>query len=66
MYTHPYSALPGGEAEAEKKTNALYEHDACFEPFDIFAQTPFDEKKRAAPMVHFFLVQNTGAFSYNP
>ena len=52
-----YTSLPGGEAEAEQKTNALYEHDACFAPFDIYGTEPFDPEKPEAPMVHFFLVQ---------
>lgn len=44
-------------AEAKKLAEALYEQDACFEPFDPFGKNPFDEAKRHGPLAHFYLVK---------
>lgn len=43
--------------EAKKLVNALYEHDACFAPFDPFGETQFDEAKCQGPLAHFYLVK---------
>lgn len=50
-----YSGKP--IAEAKKLAQALYEQDACFEPFDPFGETPFDDAKRHGPLAHFYLVK---------
>lgn len=50
-----YSDKP--HKEAKRLTNALFEQDACYEPFDPFGEQPFDEVKRQGPLAHFYLVK---------